>query len=335
MNGPDEGGAGRLQGGPRRAAIDIGTNSIKLLVGEVRADGSVIPHWEASEQTRLGAGLYASGLLDSGAMRRTAEGVGRMAALARVHGAGRPVVVATSAAREAANTDRLRQVILELTGLHVRILTGEEEADWTFAGVTSEARLHQGPLLVVDVGGGSTEFVLGRGRDTTFRSSISLGTVRLMEHLRTADPPGEADWAACREAVTQTLNRAVSSQVRSRLDGSPSASVRLVGVGGTATVLARLERRVDSYDRGRLEGTVIRVNRLRDLRERLWSVSLAERRTQKGMPADRADVMLAGVGIYEGIMVHLGFEALHISLRGLRFGVLVHSGVGEFGRSSS
>jgi exopolyphosphatase/guanosine-5'-triphosphate,3'-diphosphate pyrophosphatase len=308
----------------RRAAIDIGTNSIKLLVGEVEAGGTVIPILETSEQTRLGAGLYDSGQLKPEAIGRTVAGVGRMVELARAHGARRVVAVATSAAREAANGVRLQDAVKEAEGLEVRVLTGHEEADWTFQGVASETRLHEESLLVVDVGGGSTELVLGQGRTIEFRCSVRLGTVRLLEKQAAPDPPREEDWIDCRGVIHQTLEEALSPEVRCRLTEASDASVRLVGAGGTATILARLDRGVEAYDRERLAGTVLHLTRLRAMRERLWSLSVANRRKVKGMPADRADVMLTGVGIYEGILDGLGFAELNISLRGLRFGALIN-----------
>jgi len=319
----------------RCAAIDIGTNSIKLLVGGVDADGTVVPVWETSEQTRLGEGLYDSGRLKPEAILRTVTGVGRLMELARSHGARRVAAVATCAAREAVNGVGLQEAVREATGLEVRVLTGDEEAEWTFQGVTSETCLREGLLLVADVGGGSTELVLGQGRTAGFRCSIELGTVRLLERQATADPPREEDWVNCREAIQRTLEEALSPEARCRLLGATGTAARLVGAGGTATILARLERGVESYDRKRLEGTVFSLARLRAIREELWSLPLADRRERRGMPADRADVMLMGAGIYEGILAGLGCGELNISLRGLRFGVLLNSWPSEFGGAVS
>jgi exopolyphosphatase/guanosine-5'-triphosphate,3'-diphosphate pyrophosphatase len=306
--------------------MDIGTNSIKLLVAEVGPDGVVMPIWETSTQTRLGQGLFGSGRLGAEAIQRTVAAVVRLAESARARGAERLLAVATSAAREAANCGEFLAAVQEAAGLEVRVLTGEEEAEWTFAGVTSESNLRGGRLLVVDVGGGSTEFVLGGVRACDFRCSAGLGTVRLLETLQVSDPPRPDDWERCRGTVEQTLQSSVLAELERALQARPAEPVRWVAAGGTATVLARLERGVDSYDRAPLEGTVLSADALRRWRERLWSLPLAERRNLKGMPADRADVMLTGVGIYERVLERLGLESLRISLRGLRYGVVSRAG---------
>lgn len=305
---------------PRVAVIDVGTNSVKLLVGDTTAAGEVSPIWETSEQTRLGGGSYDSQRLQPEAVERTAVCVARLAEAARARGAECVGVIATSAAREAENAKLLLESVRRKARLEVKVISGDQEAEWTYHGVRSEAGLPTGPLLIVDVGGGSTEFVLGEGRSIRFRRSYLLGTVRLLERLTVGDPPRTEDWQHCREETRKVLLGGVLPDLRPWLGDKPRAACTLVGASGTATVLARLERRVDSYDRSRLDGVAVSLDRLRTLREALWALPLESRRQLPGMPADRADVMLTGAAIYEEILAALGVEALRVSLRGLRFG---------------
>ena len=152
----------------RRAVIDIGTNSIKLLVGEV-IEGSVHPIDERSEQTRLGAGFYDTHQLQPVPIARTASAVARFVAQARDAGAESIRIIATSAARDAENAADLLEAVRRAAGLRVEIISGDKEAEWVFRGVTSHPGLPRKRLLILDVGGGSTEFILGKSDHHSFR----------------------------------------------------------------------------------------------------------------------------------------------------------------------
>ena len=172
----------------RRAVIDIGTNSVKLLVAEVSGP-RVQPLVERSRQTRLGRGFYATHRLQPAAIADTARAVAGFAAQAREWGAAPPRVIATSAARDAVNQSELLDALRAASNLEVEVISGEQEADWSFRGVNSDPAIAGQPLLLVDVGGGSTEFILGEGDHQKFRRSFPIGTVRLMEQLPRSDPP--------------------------------------------------------------------------------------------------------------------------------------------------
>ncbi|EEF58990.1 Ppx/GppA phosphatase family protein [Pedosphaera parvula] len=311
----------------RRAVIDIGTNSIKLLVGDV-ADGQVDPVLEDSEQTRLGAGFYETHELKPQAIAQTATAVAAFADKARELKAISTRVIATSAARDAKNSHELTSAIEKSSGLKVEIISGEQEADWAFQGVTSDPELAQQPLLLLDVGGGSAEFILGQGESKHFRESFQLGTVRLLEKLTVSDPPTARELAACREKVKTFLESTVVPKLgpalkkETKMDTEHRA-VQLVGTGGTTTILARMEARLNSYDRERIEATRLSLEQVQAHAEKLWALSLAERKNIVGLPKKRADVILPGVVIYEGIMETFGFKELRISTRGLRFAALM------------
>lgn len=307
--------------GEVRAVIDVGTNSVKLLVADV--EGSVVrPLHEASQQTRLGRGFYESHLLQRGAIDQTARAVAEFALEADAWKPARLLVVATSAARDAINKNDLIQAITGASGLPVNIISGEQEADWAYRGVTSDARLFEQPLLVMDLGGGSTEFILGHGGHRLFAESFPLGSVRLFERIPLGDPPAPADLGRYESEVEEILE----SEVRPRLGPHLSLfgdSVRLVATGGTGTILARIELRLRDYDRSKIEGLVIPHEQIEGEKRRLWSLPLEKRKSIIGLPANRADVILPGVVIFEGVMKAFGFSSLQISMRGIRFAALM------------
>lgn len=311
----------------RRAVIDVGTNSVKLLVAEV-GDGGVQPVVEDSEQTRLGAGFYESNRLQPQAIAETAQAVATFAARARELQAASTRVIATSAARDAVNPADLISAVQAASGLMVEIISGEQEAAWAFRGVTTDPELSRQPLLLLDVGGGSTEFILGRGEHQSFCQSFRLGTVRLLEKLPSSDPPTPQQLTGCRQWVKDFLSREVRPELEPaiRQEEKPDAkarSVQLIGTGGTSTILARMEARLETFERERIEGMRLRFAQVRALVERLWSLPLAERRNIVGLPKKRADVILPGVVIYEAVMDVFGFSELRISTRGLRFAAVM------------
>ena len=311
----------------RRAVIDVGTNSIKLLVAEV-AGHDVRPLWEDSRQTRLGAGFYETHQLQPAAIAKTARVVADFAETARAEKAGSIRVIATSAARDAVNPQELITAIESASGLKVEIISGEQEADWAFQGVTSDPELARVPLLLLDVGGGSTEFILGHGEQKHFRQSYPLGTVRLLERNRPGDPPTAAELAACRSGIRNFLETSVRPQLAPALRRevelhAAHRPVKLVGTGGTTSILARLEAQLEEYNRDVIEATRLSRDRMRWHTERLWSLPLAERKKIGGMPPNRADVILTGVAIYEAVMETFGFAELRVSTRGLRFAAVM------------
>lgn len=311
----------------RRAVIDVGTNSIKLLVADV-AGREVSPLLEESEQTRLGAGFFESNRLQPKAVAETARAVAAFAAKARNLKAVSTRVIATSAARDAVNQDELISAIEKAAGFKVEIISGEQEADLAFQGVNTDSELAQHALLLMDVGGGSTEFILGRAGEKQFRKSFRLGTVRLLEKLPHSDPPKAGELANSRKFVREFLEREVKTELAAALEEQKKSAAgqrltQLVGTGGTATILARMEARMADYNRATIESTRLSAGRVRAHVEGLWSLPLAEREKVPGLPKSRADVILSGVVIYEGVMEVFGFSELRISTRGLRFAALL------------
>ncbi len=313
----------------RRAVIDVGTNSIKLLVADVTGH-HVQPVWEDSKQTRLGKGFYETHELQPAAIANTAAAVKKFSRLARDLKAETIRIIATSAARDAKNPRKLIFAINQASGLKTEIISGDREADWVFKGVTTDPELAQQPLLILDVGGGSTEFILGQGEHKHFRHSFPLGTVRLMEKLPQNDPPTAPELAGCRDWLRHFLETEVRPKLepslRQEIGLNPEhRPVLLVGTGGTTSILARMEAKLETYDRERIEATRLSLERVRWHRERLWGLPLAERKQIVGLPKKRADVILPGVAIYEAVMEQLGFSELRVSTRGLRFAAVMEA----------
>jgi len=315
----------------RRAVIDVGTNSVKLLVADL-AGHAIQPLIEQSQQTRLGHGFYETRLLKPQAIAATAQAVADFAAIARESRAASIRVIATSAAREALNREMLIAAIEHTSGLKTEVISGDLEAEWGFLGVTTDPQLARTPLLLMDVGGGSTQFVFGRSGQVSFRHSFPLGTVRLMETIPCSDPPKPSELAACRQslkAFLQTelfpkLSANLSSRITHHASRPPLLSgSQLVGVGGTATILGCMENHLQTFDRARLEATRLSADRLTWHLNRLWNLTLKERQTIVGLPRNRADVILMGVAVYYAVIEEFHFPDLRLSTRGLRFAALM------------
>lgn len=304
----------------RRAAIDVGTNSVKLLVGDV-ADSRVTPVWEESKQTRLGRGFYQNHLLQPEPIAQTAEAVTKFAEKARQLGAVTVRVIGTSAARDAHNAQELINAIRQCSGLELAVLSGEQEADWAFCGVTTDPELAALPLLILDVGGGSSEFIVGENRVQKFTQSYRFGTVRLFESLRLKDPPGLEALAQCRAQAADFLREKIAPDLAPALR-SCSRHPHLIGTGGTATILARMEGGMQDFNRERIESVRLTIQEISAWAERLWQSTLAARQQIPGLPPNRADVILTGIVIFEAIMDQFAFSELRISTRGLRYSAL-------------
>jgi len=296
----------------RRGVIDIGTNSVKLLVADCHGS-AVQPVNETSRQTRLGRGLYESGQLQPEPIADTAEAVRDYLRLAKREGAVETGIIATSAMREADNAREL----IDALGQVVAVLSGDDEARLAYAGVTTNPRLAKRDLLVIDVGGGSTEFTRGSAGGVDRHMSIPLGSVRLLEGNPVGDPPAAGQLERARKTIDEQLRQSLPGS-----DWNGAVECELIGTGGVATIFAMMELGIDQFDRDRIEQAILPRQLATGWCERLWSLPLGQRREITGLPANRADVALFGSLIYERVMNHLGHGQLQASTRGIRFGAL-------------
>lgn len=305
-----------------RAVIDIGSNSVKLLVADVW-DRRVTPLLEKSDQTRLGRGSYQSHRLTPPAIAETTKAVARFLQLAASFGTTSCQILATSAAREAENRGELEAAIHAATGQKVRILTGDEEAVMTFTGATLGLSLDKSECWIMDVGGGSTEVIFGLNHQMKVHRSYPLGTVRLLESKQPSDPPTPEELAEVRSELDAFFHRHIQpdfSSCRPRWDNLHRI---MIGTGGTSSILARMHRRLDRFDRKAIDDARLEFDDLKSLVNRLWSTALAKRQRFVGLPPNRADVILIGAAIYEAAFRVLNIEALRPSSRGLRFAAVL------------
>ncbi|HEU4385833.1 MAG TPA: Ppx/GppA phosphatase family protein [Anaeromyxobacteraceae bacterium] len=297
----------------RYAAIDVGTNTVLLVVAE-RAEDGFRPLVERADITRLGRGVDRTRRLDAHAVRETVEVLARYAAEARGLGARHIACVATSAARDAVNGGDFFRAVRDAAGLDPEVVSGEEEARlaWVSAWRDFGGR---GPLAVLDVGGGSTEFTFGDGPEPSGGLSLQIGAVRLTERVVETDPVGEPGLTRLRAAAREALSPLGA------LVPSPRPAL-LVAVAGTVTTLAAVRQGLPRHDPERVHGSRLSLADLEDLFERLGALTVAGRARLPGMEPKRADVILAGCAILcEGLPL-LGFERLTVSDRGVRWGLL-------------
>lgn len=305
-----------------RAVVDLGTNSVKVLVARVTGD-TLEPLHEQSVQTRLGRGLYDTQRLATEGIAATADVLRDYRAKADELGAESFRVLATSAARDAHNAGELRSAIRAAADAELEIVSGEREAELVYRGVRSQTDRAGRTILAVDVGGGSTEFILGDAADPRFAASHPIGTVRMLARLKLADPPGDAALAECLAGLRQLLAVEVGPRLHPALAALAERPLEVVGPGGTTTFLARIHHATDRFDRTRFEATRFTVAELRELTRRLWRMTQGEREHLKGLPPNRADVILLGTAIYLAVLEEFSIPHLRVSTRGLRFGALM------------
>lgn len=307
----------------RVAAIDLGTNTVRLLVGEPDGAGGFRPVFAAQEITRLGQGLLPDRELQPEPIRRSLAVLQRFRRAAESHAAGRIAVVGTSALREAKNREAFVGLARRETGLEVRVVSGEEEARLTLLGVRAAVPVGRGPWLLMDIGGGSTEFLLAEGAEVRATVSTGLGVVKLTEaHLKT-DPPLAGDLAAVRDVVSARMARLRTRELPGLPSTAPDQRLAIVGTAGTVTSLAAIDLALDPYDPERVNGHRLTRDRVATLCGELASLPLVRRRRVRGLEPARADVIVAGALVCLGAMEGLGLPELMVSDGGLREGVLL------------
>jgi exopolyphosphatase/guanosine-5'-triphosphate,3'-diphosphate pyrophosphatase len=308
------GGRGGSELPVRLAAVDVGTNSTRLLVADV--DGDRIGAGLAREMviTRLGKGVDHTRRLDPGALKRTLDVLADYAATCRRLGVEATRVVATSATRDAANRQELLDGVRRLFGAEAEVLSGTEEGTTAYIGATHDLPGDE-RTLVVDIGGGSTELIIGN-HDPDAMLSLDIGCVRLLERHLHSDPPTAEEVAALRRDVEEHLAR-----VRSVLD--PATAERVVGVAGTVTTVTAIALKLETYDPARIHHAVVTADQVAATAERLCAMTVAERAALPVMAKGREDVIAAGALVLDEICRTFGFERLIASEADILDGVLL------------
>jgi exopolyphosphatase / guanosine-5'-triphosphate,3'-diphosphate pyrophosphatase len=288
----------------RVAVVDIGTNSTRLLIADV-VDGRVTAEVvRESRVTRLGQGVDATGRLADEAMERVFAVLADYRAAIDAHGATDTVAVLTSAVRDAANGSEFTAAVRDRFGLDARTIAGAEEAQLTFLGATSErdASGDDGAIVVVDIGGGSTELVVGHGDEVSFFVSLQAGVVRQTERHLHHDPPHDDELDALAAEVAQTIEREVPEEVRRSVTGA-------VAVAGTATSAAAIDLELEPYDPDVVHGHTLTVEQIERERAMLAALPNAERRGVPGLHPDRAPTIVAGMVLLREVL-----RAFHLQL---------------------
>ena len=298
----------------RLAALDVGTNSTRLLVADVR-DGRIVAELARETViTRLGRGVDRTRRIDPQALRRTLEVLAGYAATCERLGVKARRLVATSATRDAANRQAFLDGARDAVGVAPEVLSGEAEAAAAYLGATADLP-EVATTLVVDLGGGSTELILGDGEPTAMLS-LDVGCVRLAERHLHHDPPTAAEVAALRRDVDAHLDR-----VRDTLD--PSKAERVLGVAGTVTTVAALALGLDRYDPRRIHLAAVDAAAVAATAERLAAMTVAERAALPVMAPGREDVIAAGALLLDRLVRRFGFPQVIASEADILDGVLL------------
>ena len=301
------------------AVVDIGSNSTRLLIAEIedhRVRRELVRH---SEVTRLGAGVDADGRLRDDAMQRVYTTLDGYKAEIDEHGAQAAVAVLTSAVRDSANGQEFADTVRDRYGLEPHVLSGDEEAELTFLGATSERDASdRTPTLVLDIGGGSTEMIIGSGGEVGFHVSTQAGVVRQTERHLHADPPDPAEMEALAADARGILEAAVPTDRRGEVQHG-------IAVAGTATSLAAIAQHLDPYDPERVHGYLLSSGECDRILGELAAMTLEERRQVAGLHPDRAPTIVAGVLIFREVLRLFGLSRIEISehdiLRGAALGL--------------
>ncbi|BCJ33009.1 hydrolase [Actinocatenispora thailandica] len=286
----------------RVAAIDCGTNSIRLLVAD-RAGDQLTDLVRTMEIVRLGEGVDRTGMLAPQAIERTRKALTGYAARIRELGAARVRMVATSASRDAGNAAEFRAMVLDVLGAPPEVITGDEEAALSFAGAVAGLPTDlDPPYLVVDIGGGSTEFVVGTGTAEA-AISVDIGCVRMTERYLHSDPPTGAEIAAAREHVTEVVDGALAAV-------SARRARTLIGLAGTVTTIAGIALDLPGYDSTRIHHARIDRAQVDRIGTELLAQTRAQRRSIPVMHPGRADVIGAGALILRTVLERAGCDGL-------------------------
>lgn len=296
------------------AAIDIGTNSVKLLVANRGKGKQLDLIAEDVVATRIGERVSLTGELAEEAMERTIPVLQKFAIRAAKLGAKEIRAVGTSALRDAKNRDEFIRRVWEHTGVKIHVISGEDEARFTFLGVMSGLRGRR-PALVLDVGGGSSEVILGGRRGPQQRISLDIGAVRLTERYLRHDPIPMDEWLS--------MMTWLGAELRKKLRRLDTEGCRVIGVGGTFANLASMHLKLARLDPARVDGCRLRQRDVRNLVAELRGMSQEDRKSFPGLEPDRADIIVAGLSIVDALISALTKRVLQVSRRGLRHGLLL------------
>ena len=302
---------------PRRSAfIDIGTNTILCLIAEIRDTGRFRILDDLADIAGLGKGVDQSGLISVEGEARALASLERHLDQCKNLGVEEIVAVGTSAMRDARNSAEVRARYRTRLGLDIRVISGAEEAAYSFLAVQRGLDLGGQELLVLDVGGGSTELIRGNRAGVSGAVSIDVGSVRLTERYLHSDPVQAVEVEVMDAAIDDALARLPQRVINTE------PALNLVGIAGTFTTLAAMEKKLLHYSHSEVHGSRLTLEQIRSQMRALQERSLAERKRLAGLEEKRADVIFAGARLVEKILARFGAGAVIVSDQGVRYGLL-------------
>jgi len=313
----DQGSDG-LDAAVRVAVVDIGTNSTRLLIGDVEGT-SVTEVERRTTVTNMGRGVDHSGLLCTDAVDDVCTVIADYRSRYQEMGAERVMAIATSAVRDAVNGQAFIAELRERFDLDARLLTGEEEANLTYRGATAH-RPDEGSTLVFDIGGGSTELIVGSGTRVGFHTSLQAGTIRQSERHLTADPPNSRELEDLADEIRNLIDQAIAADPQAKAG-------RAIAVAGTPTSLAAIDQGLEPYDPGRVHGYRLGMHRIQRMLSRLSSMPLAERLRVPGLHPGRAPTIVAGTVILVQVMRAFRMKEIEVSELDILHGSALSAGM--------
>ena len=302
------------------ASIDIGSNTIRLLIGKIE-DNRIIDVISERKITQLGNRIHETGRLQDRNIEASIAVLKEFSSLISRHGVAYVKAVATSALREAYNSDIFIQKVFDDTGISIQVISGEKEAELTLKGILSSlpdssSKAHRS-LLIVDIGGGSTEWILYGDRHLVDIVSIPIGVIKLTGNFIKTDPISEDDITALNNKIASCLGA-----LNIRLGQHIEKDTCFIGTAGTFTTIASIDLGLETYSREKIHLHIVSLDRLQDMSKKLLRLPLNERKKVRGLEPERADLIIPGIQFTIKLMDFFKFNELTISDYGLLEGVL-------------
>jgi len=301
---------------PLLASIDVGSNTIRLLIGRVEG-GKVIRQRCEMVITRLAAGISETGLLKAENIEKSLNVLKEFSRYISENNVRHIKAVGTSALREARNSGEFIQRVLAETGINIEVISGEEEAELTARGVLSDIQ-KTSSSLIIDIGGGSTEWIFCRNSTPVEMGTIPTGVVKLFDRNIKSDPPSKDNITSLNKECADALDK-----LKTRIGHLMDKETVLIGTAGTITTLASIDLGLEKYDHEKIQMHNISLKRLYDILERLINLPLTERKQLKGLEPERADLIIPGILFTINVMESFGFSDILVSDDGLLEGALI------------
>jgi exopolyphosphatase/guanosine-5'-triphosphate,3'-diphosphate pyrophosphatase len=304
------------------AAIDVGSNTFRLLIGNV-TNNIIEDVFYGRSITRLAEGINQNKMLKNERIETSIAALKEFSSIIQSHGIRTIRAIGTSALREACNADIFIRRVLADTGISIEVISGEKEAELTLKGILSslpDSMIADHSIFIVDIGGGSTEWILCRGKYPVDMGSIPIGVIKLHENFIRTDPVSESDISALSREILSSLGI-----LKKRIGHYIKRKTNFMGTAGTFSTLASVDLQLETYSREKIHLHRIPLSRLRYMEKRLLALPLRERKNVVGLEAGRADLIIPGIQFTINIMESFDFDELIISDYGLLEGVLLET----------